>query len=71
MRGVFGALEVCERGEGDVLPHEQTTPKDKTDRLDLTRATNSNLSAVWGLSMRAGVGAMIAEAPGTPLGVHR
>ncbi|MFM8689059.1 MAG: hypothetical protein ACKODR_09920 [Acidimicrobiaceae bacterium] len=24
----------------EVLPHEQTTPKAKTDRLDLTRATN-------------------------------
>ena len=26
-------------GDGGVLPHEQTTPKASTDRLDLTRAT--------------------------------
>ena len=62
-RGVFGALAVLDIGEGDVLPHEQTTPKDKTDRLDLTQATNANLSAVWGLSMATGVGSAIAGAP--------
>jgi uncharacterized protein (DUF1015 family) len=66
--GVFGALEVRESGTGEVLPHEQTTPKDKTDRLDLTRTTRANLSAVWGLSMSAGVGALIANAPALPCG---
>ncbi len=33
------------------LPHERTTPKAKTDRLDLTRATHANLSPIWGLSL--------------------
>jgi uncharacterized protein (DUF1015 family) len=66
--GVFGALEVRESGTGEVLPHEQTTPKDKTDRLDLTRTTRANLSAVWGLSMSPGVGALIAGAPALPCG---
>ncbi len=50
--GVIGALEVVDEGNGEVLPHEQTTPKAKSDRLDLTRATRSNLSPVWGLSLR-------------------
>ena len=52
--GIIGGLEVLPHGTaGDVLPHEQTTPKAKTDRLDLTRATGTNLSAVWGLSLAA------------------
>ncbi|MGA1261388.1 MAG: DUF1015 domain-containing protein, partial [Ilumatobacteraceae bacterium] len=50
--GVIGALEVVDEGSGAVLPHERTTPKAKTDRLDLTRATSCNLSPVWGLSLR-------------------
>ena len=31
--------EVVDEGAGGVLPHERTTPKASTDRLDLTRAT--------------------------------
>ena len=50
--GVIGALEVVDEGAAGVLPHERTTPKAKTDRLDLTRATRANLSPVWGLSLR-------------------
>lgn len=50
--GVVGALEVVDEGASGVLPHERTTPKAKTDRLDLTRATRANLSPVWGLSLR-------------------
>jgi uncharacterized protein (DUF1015 family) len=61
--GVIGALELMEPGTGDVLPHEQTTAKDVADRLELTRATEANLSAVWGLSMAAGVGDLIASSP--------
>jgi uncharacterized protein (DUF1015 family) len=51
--GVLGALAVTDPNAAgnDVLPHEQTTPKASTDRLDLTRATNANLSPVWGLSL--------------------
>ena len=45
------ALEVVDEGAGGVLPHERTTPKASTDRLDLTRATDANLSPVWGLSL--------------------
>ena len=53
--GVVGALEVVDEGAPGVLPHERTTPKAKTDRLDLTRATRANLSPVWGLSLTAGL----------------
>jgi uncharacterized protein (DUF1015 family) len=53
--GVIGALEVVDEGSGGVLPHERTTPKAKTDRLDLTRATSANLSPVWGLSLTPGL----------------
>jgi uncharacterized protein (DUF1015 family) len=60
--GVFGSLRLEPPGAGDVLPHERTTPKDATDRLELLRATDANLSAVWGLSMAAGLGAACAAA---------
>lgn len=65
--GVLGALEVVDTGAGGVLPHERTTPKASTDRLDLTRATNANLSPVWGLSLARGLTALLAE-PGEPVG---
>ncbi len=65
--GVLGALEVVDEGAGGVLPHERTTPKAKTDRLDLTRATSTNLSPVWGLSLAAGLSELLA-APGEPVG---
>lgn len=65
--GVIGALEVVDEGAGGVLPHERTTPKAKTDRLDLTRATSANLSPVWGLSLTAGLTELLL-APGTPIG---
>jgi uncharacterized protein (DUF1015 family) len=54
--GVIGALGLAEPGaENDILPHEQTLPKPKSDRLDLLRATRANLSPIWGLSMASGV----------------
>ncbi len=69
--GVLGALEVVDAPtEGHargVLPHERTTPKDSTDRLELTRATRANLSPVWGLSLAAGLTALLAE-PGEEVG---
>jgi uncharacterized protein (DUF1015 family) len=54
--GVIGALGLADpREESDILPHEQTLPKPKSDRLDLLRATRANLSPIWGLSMSAGL----------------
>lgn len=65
--GVLGALEVVDEGAGGVLPHERTTPKAKSDRLDLTRATGANLSPVWGLSLAEGLTELMVD-PGEPMG---
>ncbi|MFM2077427.1 MAG: hypothetical protein RJA49_1317 [Actinomycetota bacterium] len=65
--GVLGALEVVDEGADGVLPHERTTPKAKSDRLDLTRATNTNLSPVWGLSLTARLTDLLRE-PAEPMG---
>lgn len=65
--GVLCGLEVVDLDAGGVLPHERTTPKAVTDRLDLTRATATNLSPVWGLSLASGLTAALA-APGEPVG---
>jgi len=65
--GVIGALEVVPEGAGGVLPHERTTPKASTDRLELTIATNANLSPVWGLSRASGLSRLL-ETPGEHLG---
>ena len=53
--GVIGALGIDEQSVSDILPHEQTLPKPKSDRLDLLRATRANLSPIWGLSLSAGL----------------
>jgi uncharacterized protein (DUF1015 family) len=65
--GVLCGLEVVDLDAGGVLPHERTTAKAVTDRLDLTRATATNLSPVWGLSLASGLTAALAE-PGEPMG---
>jgi uncharacterized protein (DUF1015 family) len=52
--GVIGALELSPPGT-DILPHEHTTPKARSDRLDLLRATRANTSAIWGLSLAKGL----------------
>ena len=59
--GVIGALEVVDEGSPGVRAHERTTPKAKTDRLDLTRATRANLSPVWGLSLCGGLSELLRE----------
>jgi uncharacterized protein (DUF1015 family) len=53
--GVLGALTLSRPDEGEILPHEHTTPKAKSDRLDLLRGTRANLSAIWGLSLAHGL----------------
>lgn len=74
--GILGALELSVPGEGDVLPHEETTPKAKSDRLQLLEATGCNLSPIWCLSLAEGLGSL-ARPEGPPvargtdeLGVH-
>ncbi|HMK10863.1 MAG TPA: DUF1015 domain-containing protein, partial [Acidimicrobiales bacterium] len=63
--GVIGALELSEPGTKGVFPHEQTTPKAHSDRLEMLRSCRANLSAVWGLSLTGGFGAL-CELPGPP-----
>jgi uncharacterized protein (DUF1015 family) len=53
--GIIGALAIDGDGAGQVLPHEETLPKPKSDRLELLRATNANLSPIWGLSLTPGM----------------
>jgi uncharacterized protein (DUF1015 family) len=62
--GVLGALRLEPPG-GGILPHERTTPKDKQDRLDLLRATRTNLSPIWGLSLASGLSA-VCDPSGPP-----
>lgn len=65
--GALGALEVTDDSAGGVLPHERTTSKASTDRLDLTRATDANLSPVWGLALAPGLTSLLGQ-PGEPVG---
>jgi len=44
---LFGRLRVAPWTEGSVLPHEQTFPKHKDDRLRLMRAAHVNASPVF------------------------
>ena len=53
--GVIGALELWPPGAGEILPHEHTTKKAKSDRLDMLRSCRANLSAIWGLSLGKGL----------------
>lgn len=48
-RGFLGALRLYQPGRGIVRPHEQTTAKDKSDRLRLLRLTRANTSPIFGL----------------------
>lgn len=62
--GVLGALQLSRPGEEGILPHEHTTPKAKSDRLDLLRSTRHNLSPIWGLSLAEGLTELCAtDAP--------
>ena len=54
------------RIDDDVLPHEETMPKPRSDRLDLLRATKANLSPIWGLSLTRGLTATF-EPKGRPV----
>ena len=63
--GVIGTLELSDPGTKGVFPHEQTTPKAHSDRLQMLRSCRANLSTVWGLSLTAGLGAL-CELPGPP-----
>ncbi len=62
--GVIGVLGIDDASAADILPHEQTLPKAKSDRLELLSATRANLSPIWGLSMSSGLSAtFVSERP--------
>jgi uncharacterized protein (DUF1015 family) len=61
--GVIGALVLEPPGQG-ILPHEETTPKAKSDRLELIRATEANTSPIWCLCPERGLTDALGEPPG-------
>ena len=58
--GVLGELGLDEASAADVLPHEETLAKARSDRLELLTATRYNLSPIWGLSLATGLTALAA-----------
>jgi uncharacterized protein (DUF1015 family) len=67
--GVIGALELpAAPGEGDILPHERTMAKAKSDRLQLLRHTHLNVDPIWGLTLASGLTDLIEGAAGASLG---
>ena len=60
--GVIGALGIDDDSARHIQPHEETLPKAKTDRLELLRATRTNLSPIWGLSLSPGLSATFLRA---------
>ena len=63
--GVLGSLELSRPGEGRILPHEHTTPKAKSDRLEMLRSCRANLSPIWGLCPTSGLTQAIGEPSAT------
>ncbi len=61
MTGVVGALALSPPGE-EVLPHERTGRKAKSDRLDLLRSVRANLDPVWMLSPSSGLSELLESA---------
>jgi uncharacterized protein (DUF1015 family) len=66
--GVVGALALSPPGRGDVLPHERTMPKAKSDRLELLRTVRANLDPVWCLSLAQGFSAHLDAIDAPELG---
>ncbi len=48
-RGFFARVRLEPFGQGSIYPHEQTLSGPKADRLNLYRATGTNLSPIFGL----------------------
>lgn len=65
--GVVGALGLEPPAPGGILPHERTTPKAKSDRLELLRATRANLSPIWGLSLATGLSDLLVGPETAPV----
>ena len=62
--GVLGVLGLDESSAAQILPHEETLAKAKSDRLELLTATRLNLSPIWGLLLTSGLTALlVTDAP--------
>lgn len=61
--GVIGALALPADGPGtgDILPHERTIPKHRSDRLALLASTATNLDPIWGLTPVPGLASLVGE----------
>ena len=64
--GVLGVLGLDKASAAEILPHEETLPRPRRDRLELLSATRVNLSPIWGLSLAAGLTALLVDT-GDPL----
>jgi len=64
--GVIGALGLPTGDGEDVFPHEQTLPKARRDRLELLRATRTNLDPIWCLSLGEDLAAAVTV-PDSPV----
>ncbi len=53
LRGFFSIVKLEHFSSGKILPHENTFPKVKEDRLQLLRACRANFSPIFGLYMDA------------------
>lgn len=64
--GFLSGVQVEEYSKGVVLPHEETLPKHKADRLELLRTAQANFSPIFGLYADANheIDAILAEAKG-------
>ncbi len=51
--GIVGVLRVEPYEKGGIIPHEETFPKVKEDRLNLLRATKTHLESIFGLYERS------------------
>jgi len=58
--GVLGVLGLDDESRATTLPHEETLPKARSDRLELLAATRVNLSPIWGLSLAPGLTGLVA-----------
>lgn len=47
--GFIAGVQANDYSKGEVLPHEETLPKHKADRLNLMKATRANFSPIFGL----------------------
>lgn len=49
IRGIVSLVKLEDYESGIILPHEQTLSKPKADRMNLIKATRSNMSAIYSL----------------------